>query len=228
MTQSKLDAIIYEDEHMLIFDKPSGMLTHRMPGVKGAALALQVVRDICNQRVYPVHRLDRATSGLIVFAKSSEDCKLLQSHWSEATKVYTTLARSDLQTPGDFTFDLKNEKGIPKAGHTRYRPLWSWGEYTCFSVQILTGRTHQIRRHFSRRVMNLVGDTTYGKGRINNLFREQYNFHRLCLHKCYLKIKHPHSKQDLQVYSPLPKEISSLFNQLNPKEIFPYKPFYQS
>lgn len=225
MTQGNLGAIVYEDEDYIALSKNSGVLTHRMPGVRDAPIALQYLRDRVGTYLYPVHRLDRATSGINIFAKSSEACRDLQHNWTTCQRFYIALAKSDLKEAGEFNFDLKDENKIPKPSLTLYRPLWSVRQYGCFSLSLKTGRTHQIRRHFSRRVMNLVGDTRYGKAVINNEFREQYHFHRLCLHKYQLEFVHPRTGLITKIFAPIASDIQDLFEKLGPKTMTGILPF---
>ena len=175
------------------------------------------MRNQTGKYLFPIHRLDRPVSGVILFALSSEIARKIKDNWhSEDTiKKYVTLARGHMDNPGSFDFSLKDKSsGILKEALTLFWPLHHFEDTTLYKVQIKTGRHHQIRRHFSRRCMNIIGDTTHGKSTVNHHFMEHYNLHRIFLHASELQIKHPVSNKLLKIQCPLPDELSKTLDMM--------------
>ena len=214
--------ILFKDEYFVVINKPSGMVVH--PGQGGdyrAPCALKVLKKQINQWLYPVHRLDRPTSGILIFGLNKEVTSKLMQSWSDTKKKYYALICGDYKEDGEFTFDLKardkidrdtgEKKDIWQNAHTIYWPKEQYpGKHCPFTfcdIEIKTGRMHQIRRHFARCVTPLAGDTKYGKGKFNRDLRERYNIHRLYLHCHTLEFKHPVSQEVIRVNCPLPDEL---------------------
>lgn len=173
-------------------------------------------------RVYPVNRIDKPVSGIVVFAKLPEGHRLLQENWPKDSteKTYLTLCKGRLEFEGQFDFPLKNlnNKSLPpKESLSLYYPLELFNNYTYLSVVIKTGRKHQIRRQFSRRCHNLVGDSTYGKGVINTLFRKEFGLNQIFLHAHKLSFEHPYSKKSIEILCPLPDSLGEILEKLRIK-----------
>jgi len=203
--------ILHHDEEILVVNKPPFMMVHPWKGGPRREKALMThVKEQTGEWVYPVHRLDRQTSGIVLFALKPGNVTFFKDRWhsDEVEKKYICLASGEIEEEGRFKNQLKNSKGHKQDALTEYRPLEFFNhlDYPCTlcDVTIRTGRKHQIRRHFSRHMKNVIGDTRHGKGPINDFFREQLNLHRLFLHAYYLKIPHPtkntllHFRQEMQ------------------------------
>ena len=203
--------ILHHDEEILVVNKPAFMMVHPWRGGPRREKALMThVKEQTGEWVYPVHRLDRQTSGIVLFALKSEHVTFYQDRWhsDEVEKKYYCLASGHLEEEGRFKNQLKTPKGHKQDALTEYRPMefFNHSEHPCTlcDVTIRTGRKHQIRRHFSRHMKNIIGDTRHGKGLINDFFRDQMDLHRLFLHAYYLKIPHPtknllmHFRQEMQ------------------------------
>jgi len=165
------------------------------------------VRNQTGHYLYPLHRIDRPVSGIVTFALSSEAASKLKLIWHEQSvkKEYLALVKGNLSGPGSFNFDLTNDKKVKQKAITHYIPVQNFGEWnTLVKVSIETGRKHQIRRHFSRRCHQVVGDTAHGKGKLNRLFREHYNLHRIFLHSSFFSFKHPYTSEIINISCPLP------------------------
>lgn len=213
--------VLFQDEHFVIVSKPSGMLVH--PYWKESnerECLLKYVRDQLKQYLYPFHRLDRATSGIVIFGLSKESTKKIQDIWhnEETEKYYKLLARGVFESSGIFEFTLQNEKKVKQDAKTQFWPLLFDDNVTYLSARIFTGRKHQIRRHFARTAHHLIGDTTYGKGNINRYYRENYKLNRLFLHCSDINFIHPYTNQRINIHDPLPSELESVLTKLNLKE----------
>lgn len=202
--------ILYRDEHFLAVDKPSGLLVHPYKRETNEREHLMKwVKAQTGEYLYPAHRLDRPTSGIVLFCLSSEAARDIQKIWGSDSvqKRYLTLARGQVEGPGEFNFELSDENKVKKEARTTYWPLAHFDDCTLLKVQIHTGRKHQIRRHFSRRMHNIVGDTAYGKGSINRPFREKYNLWRIFLHAYNLSFIHPYTNENVDIFSPLSEDL---------------------
>ncbi len=195
--------ILYRDARCVAVDKPSGVATHRGWADDDDAL-LQQVRDAVGCLVYPVNRLDRGASGIVLFALDRENAKLFSEAWSGADKRYLAITRG--HPPDHIVLD----HAIPKApGEDRVdavTEIWrkeDFGRYSLVEARPHTGRLHQIRRHLKHLSCPIIGDVRYGKGEHNRLWRERFGFHRLALHCTRLVVA------DLEVDSPLPADFAT-------------------
>ncbi len=208
--------ILYQDEYVVAASKPSGMLVHR--GWDNDKVVLMTeVRDIVGQWVYPVHRLDRGSSGIVLFALSSEIAATLGAAFAEqrVEKRYLALVRGVPDESGVIDNDVpKKEKGDRVPAVSEYRRIAVVGRYSLVEVRPRTGRLHQIRRHMKHISCPLIGDVRYGKGEHNRYFRENYNLHRLALHCHGLALQHPRADKRLEIRAPLPEELASAFVKL--------------
>ena len=206
--------ILYQDPYYVAIDKPPGLLVHRSPISRDRVFAVQTLRDQIGQRVYPVHRLDRATSGVLMFGLSAEAAGRLavrfQSH--EVDKAYLAVARGWVDESGLIDHPVTDEEGngVAQAAVTRYRRLatidlphavdrYPSARYSLVNITPQSGRRQQIRKHFKHISHHLIGDTTHGNGRHNRFFRERYDIHRLLLMSWQLGFRHPYSERRVLV-----------------------------
>jgi tRNA pseudouridine65 synthase len=196
---------LYRDPVLAVVDKPSGIVVH--PGwAQDDGGLLRQVRDALGQHVFPVHRLDRGASGVVVFALSSEIAGTLGRAFAagQVDKHYLALVRG--HPPADSVIDHPipaKEDGPRVPAVTAVRSLGTWGRYALCEARPVTGRLHQIRRHLKHIACPIIGDVNYGKGEHNRLFREQYALDRLALHAFRLVLPHPVSGAPLSVSAPL-------------------------
>lgn len=208
--------ILHRDEHVVVVNKPAGLLVHR-GWADDARPALQRVRDQVGARVYPVHRLDRSTSGVLLFALSPEDARLCQAEFDagRVNKRYLALCRGTDPSLGVVDHPLSNEDGSEKKpAVTHFRLLGASGRYGLYEARPLTGRTHQIRRHLKYMSHPIIGDVRYGKGEHNRYFRERFGFHRLALHAESLEMLHPRTGETMIWRAPLPAAFSKVLSEL--------------
>ncbi len=221
--------ILYRDEHYVAVDKPSGMLVHRSwIAEEEEVFLLQTLRDQIGQRVYPIHRLDRPTSGVILFALSSEAAREMCGVFEqrEVTKEYLAIVRGYTDESGHIDYALQEEPHKPaQQAITDYERLatvelpipigrYNTARYSLVRVTPLTGRMRQIRKHFHHIFHPLIGDTSHGEGRHNRLFRERFDCHRLLLHAHRLTLPLPDGTP-LSIEAPLPPEFQRLFHEFN-------------
>lgn len=192
--------VLYQDEQLVVVDKPSGMPVHRGWAQDGEPV-LQRLRDQVGRHLFPVHRLDRATSGVLVFAFSSSVARSMQELFGQGAveKRYLALCRGC--DPGLRRVDhplAKVKGGEPQPAVTDFMLLGKADRYGLYEVRPLGGRTHQIRRHLKHALHPIIGDVRYGKGEHNRIFRERYGFHRLALHCHMLAFPHPVTRRSLR------------------------------
>ncbi|MBI5512022.1 MAG: pseudouridylate synthase [Deltaproteobacteria bacterium] len=209
-------SILHLDEHLVAVNKPPGLLVHRGWARDGVP-ALQKLRDQLGRHVYPVHRLDRATSGVLLFAFCSEVARDLQRLFEAGAvdKRYLAVCRGHDPSLRRVDHPLAREKGGERrAAVTDFRLLGHFERYGLYEALPHTGRTHQIRRHLKHASHPIIGDTQYGKGEHNRLFRERFQFHHLALHCQRLAFEHPRRPGRLVIEAPLTQELARLLAQL--------------
>ncbi|MCB1802815.1 MAG: pseudouridylate synthase, partial [Gammaproteobacteria bacterium] len=175
-------SILYRDDHYVAVDKPPGLLVHRSPISRDRVFALQMLRDQLGRRVYPVHRLDRATSGVLLFALDAISAQHMVARFDarQVGKEYLAVARGWVDSEGFIDHPVADQDASATAqpAQTRYRCLarielpyavdrYPTSRYSLLTVTPLTGRRQQIRKHFKHISHHLVGDTTHGNGRHN-------------------------------------------------------------
>jgi tRNA pseudouridine65 synthase len=185
--------LLYRDDRVAAFNKPSGLLVHRGWGdadVVAVDLARRALGVIC----HPIHRLDRATSGVLLFALDAAACTFVQKAMEsgEAQKTYVALVRGIPPEEGTIDHPIPRREDGPRVpALTTYRRVHTFERYAVVEAMPKTGRLHQVRRHMKHISHPLIGDVNYGKGEHNRLFRERFNLHRLALHARRLVVPHP-------------------------------------
>ena len=218
--------ILFQDPHLVVVHKPPGLLMHRSPISQDRVFLLQTLRDQLGRRVYPIHRLDRATSGVLAFGLDSATAQAVAAQFEARTvrKDYLALARGWVDDSGLIDHPVSDEDGNHQAqpALTRYRCLrrvelphrvdrYPSTRYSLVEVEPLTGRRQQIRKHFKHISHHLIGDTTHGNGRHNRFFREQYGIHRLMLTARRLCFDHPVTGKRLCLEALPEREWQQLF-----------------
>ncbi|OIQ19185.1 MAG: hypothetical protein BM556_07825 [Bacteriovorax sp. MedPE-SWde] len=209
--------VLYWDEHYIAVTKPAGLLVHPFKErSKDRSHLMRSVKKQTDLYLYPVHRLDKPVSGVVLFGLSKEATRRIKEQWNtELTqKRYITLCRGEIDEEGKFDFDLKGDRG-PQEALTLYKRIATNGEYSLVDVEIKTGRMHQIRRHFSRRMFNIIGDSKYGRSAINNIFKMKYKFYRLFLHSYEFKFFHPFDNKWVTIRSSIPDELNHIIDDLD-------------
>jgi tRNA pseudouridine65 synthase len=227
--------ILYQDDHLIAVNKPSGLLVHRTNLDRHEMEnAMHTVRDQLGQWVYPFHRLDKATSGILLFALDKETARRMTQSFTDGTvaKSYLAVVRGftkeveridhPLRDQGDKMIDQSTDRDKPaKESITEYRRLaavelphpvgrYATARYSLIKASPLTGRNHQIRRHMKHIFHPVVGDTAYGDGKHNDFFRRQFDCRRLLLHARKIEFVHPHDGRKRSLEAPLDNAFNAL------------------
>lgn len=219
--------LIYRDRYYVAVDKPAGMLVHRTRISEDQRFVLQTLRDQLGRRVYPVHRLDRPTSGVLLFALSSEAARRLVDCFQQrqVAKRYLAVVRGYVDESGLIDYPLLSEGGVRQPAVTGFfrratveLPIpvsrYPSARYSLVELHPETGRMHQIRRHMKHLFHPVIGDTTHGDGRHNRLFREQFAVHRLLLMATGVRFRHPYSGVPVEIGLQPDSEMQRLFSRL--------------
>ena len=205
--------ILYQDEKLVAVDKPPGLLVHRTGLDAGETqFALQLLRDQLGRPVWPAHRLDKGTSGVLLFALDAETARALGQSFEAPDRVHKTyraVVRGWPPAEGLIDHPLKRLDDDARAGRvevqeaqTRYHTLeryelpLAYGGFPAtrcalVALEPLTGRRHQLRRHMKHIAHPIIGDATHGKGPLNRTVAELLGLQRLWLHALRLELIHP-------------------------------------
>lgn len=211
--------LLFVDAHVVVANKPSGLLVHR-GWDDDDDVAMFRVRDAIGARVHPLHRLDRGTSGALLFARSAEVTAALQKSFDAHAieKRYLALVRgTPRQAEGTIDHAIpKSEDGPRVPAVTHYRVVAKSAVDRCSLVEARpeTGRLHQIRRHLRHISHPLVGDVRYGSGAINRHYRAAYALHRLALHASALAFVHPVTGTRVEIIAPMPDDLGCALDRL--------------
>lgn len=231
--------ILYQDDHMVAIHKPSGLLVHRSELDRHETrFAVQLLRDQLGRHVHPAHRLDRGTSGVLVFALDKDSARHLggQFERQEVNKTYLAVVRGHPAEQGRIDHALTRRRddaewvGSRSADDaqdavTDFRRLatcelphavdrYPTSRYALVELSPLTGRRHQIRRHLKHIAHPIIGDATFGKGRHNRLFQELFGCQRMLLACARMQLVHPVSGQPLDLLAPLDGDFARVVDAL--------------
>ena len=226
------DHIVYDDDNLLIINKPRGLLLQRDDNPTHESLDV-MVGDYLKMTAMPIHRLDKDTSGLCIFAKNKkavdEMGKIFNDH-SQIEKHYLVLVNGVIDEDGVVDAPLRKSfekkkmivaplKSGAKSAITKYHILNKYKDYTLLDVELLTGRTHQIRAHMSYIRHHVVGDSKYGDYKVNNVFKRIFNFENQFLHASkikFLDIKGPlNYLKNREFTAHLPVELEEILKKLD-------------
>ncbi|MBD1396106.1 pseudouridylate synthase [Pontibacter sp. JH31] len=220
--------IVFEDERYVAINKPNGLLVHRTRiAEEKKEFALQMLRDQLGCQVYAAHRLDRGTSGVLLFAKSPEATGPLVKAFEEreVTKTYLAIVRGYTLEEDTIDNPIRPDKDhkhkAPQDAITRYTRLatielpipvgrYSTARYSLVQVQPETGRMHQIRKHFAHIRHYIVGDKRHGDWRHNQMFLEKLESPYLLLHAAQLDFTHPYTGEAMSIKAPMPQNMHRL------------------
>lgn len=229
--------IIYQDEYIVVVHKPAGLLVHRSDIDRHETrFAVQQLRDQIGKPVFPAHRLDKATSGLMLFALDSESCQRLMSQFAEllVDKTYWAIVRGWPAEQGVIDhpltrikdpYDKPRQKFEPQDAVTEFRRLQTFSlpiavdrypeaRYALVEAKPKTGRRHQIRRHLKHISHPIIGDVRYGKGNHNRLFREQLGIERMLLACTVMAFTHPQTGEPLRLECPVEASFQAAVEKL--------------
>ncbi len=222
--------MLYEDEHLLAVDKPSGLAVHG-----GTQVAIGLIEALRQLRPHApmlelVHRLDRETSGCLLVAKNRRTLTALHRAWQEGEveKYYVALVKGAWSRRGARQITAPLEKGRPAAGGRRrmrvaptgkiatseFTPRHVFGSTTLVEIRLLTGRMHQARVHAAHAGHPIAGDDQYGDRAFNRALRA-LGLKRLFLHAARLEFRHPVSGSKIRLKSPLPADLQAVLERLS-------------
>ncbi|MFA6034882.1 MAG: pseudouridine synthase [Myxococcota bacterium] len=207
--------VLYRDSRLLAVYKPSGLPVHR--GMDRSPVTLvDMVRDETGMPVaYPIHRLDRGTSGVVLFAMDAEAARVMQAllQGGGVRKTYLAIVRGVTPPEGLIDHPVPRRPGGERVDAvTRFKRLSSAviepREASLVELEPVTGRFHQLRRHMKHINHPIIGDSNYGKSSLNIAFRELHGLARLALHAVSLGFIHPFTGKRLEIVSALPADLS--------------------
>lgn len=213
--------IVYQDDHLIAINKPHGLLVHRSSIASDAKeFALQLLRDQVNRQVSPVHRLDRKTGGLLLFAfdKDVEIAMHQQFKNGEVIKKYLAILRGYAPDQLDIDYPLVKENGAIQEAFTSFVTLkraeidvalgkHPTSRYSLVEATPTTGRMHQLRKHFAHIFYPIIGDRKHGCNKQNKFFKEQWEMTTMLLHASELSFKHPVSGQQINLKASVQSEF---------------------
>ncbi len=221
--------ILYRDDYLIAINKPHGLLVHRSSIAADAEeFALQLLRDQVGLKVNPVHRLDRATGGILLFALDKQAEITMQQQFSEnkVDKKYLAIVRGYTPGNGEIDYPLRKENGSLQEAFTAYTTLkyaeiavpfgkHETSRYSLIEIKPTTGRMHQIRKHLSHVFHPIIGDRTHGCNKQNKLFKENWSMTTLLLHAAQLKFFHPVTGIGITIEAPIQGEFNRIMNIMN-------------
>ena len=205
--------ILYQDDYLVAINKPNGLLVHRTKIANDATeFALQILRDQMDRHVYPCHRLDRKTSGLLLFALDKSTNSLMQLQFSEGrvNKKYLSIVRGFTPNEEVIDYPLKKDNGKLQDAITKYKTVdrteleipfagHATSRYSLLEVEPLNGRMHQIRKHLAHIFHPIIGDRPHGCNKQNKLFKEKWNMMSMMLHAFSITFFHPITKEKINI-----------------------------
>lgn len=221
--------LLYQSPDIVAIDKPHGLLVHRSPMASNASeFAVQRLRDQLGQRVWPVHRLDRKTGGVLLFALSEAMNSAMQRQFMEGRvqKKYLAIVRG--YTPDEQTIDyaLRHpDTGVVQEALTHLKtrqraeiPLpfgkHSTSRYSLVELIPTTGRMHQLRKHMAHILHPIIGDRPHGCNKQNKLFLEQFGMNTTLLHAQELTFAHPETHEEITITAPVQAEFARMLEVL--------------
>jgi tRNA pseudouridine65 synthase len=221
--------IVYQDDHLIAINKPHGLLVHRSSIATDAKeFALQLLRDQVNRHVSPVHRLDRKTGGLLLFAfeKDVEIAMQQQFMNGEVQKKYLAVLRGYAPDQMDIDYPLAKENGTIQEAFTSFVTLRraeldvAFGKhptsrYSLVEATPTTGRMHQLRKHFAHIFYPIIGDRKHGCNKQNKFFKETWEMTTMLLHASELKFNHPVTGETVQLKAAVQAEFVRVMELMN-------------
>ncbi len=224
-----MNEILFRDDHFIAVEKRSGLVVHPTAMARDAVALLPIVRKMVGGPVYPLHRLDRGTSGLVLFALSQEAARrmgdLIQTR--QVDKQYLAVVRG-------YVDDCRVDHAIDDGEHQGKRVecvtdfyseervelpyevgRYATGRYNLVRARLLTGRRHQIRRHAAHLSHPVIGDTTHGDSDHNQLFRDAFKLSRLLLMATSMAFEHPFTQESVTIEAPIPARLQRVFDRFS-------------
>lgn len=197
--------IVYQDDFLVAINKPHGLLVHRSSIAADASeFAIQLLRDQLGRKVYPTHRLDRKTSGVLLFALDEETNRKMQQLFMNqgVSKTYRALVRGFIPENGTIDYALTTDDGKTQDAVTHYERMETFelpipfgkhatSRYSLVKLDPETGRMHQLRKHLAHIFYPIIGDRPHGCNKQNRFFLEQWQMNKMLLHAEEISFMHP-------------------------------------
>lgn len=221
--------IVYQDEYLIAINKPHGLLVHRSSIARNAKeFALQLLKAQIGKYVSPVHRLDRKTSGVLLFAleKDVEIAMHQKFMKGEVEKKYLAIVRGYSPDQMEIDYPLLKENGMMQEAFTEFKTLeraeleiplgkHATSRYSLIEAKPTTGRMHQLRKHFAHIFHPIIGDRKHGCNKQNRFFKEQWDITTMLLHASSLRFKHPITEEDIYISAPVQDEFKRVMKLMN-------------
>ncbi|MEZ0541050.1 pseudouridine synthase [Fibrella arboris] len=225
--------ILYQDSGLVAINKPHGLLVHRsFIAADASEFAVQLLRDQLGRRVYPVHRLDRKTGGVLLFALTESLNSVMQRQFADGQvhKTYLAIVRGHTPDALDIDYPLRRDDGDGKPGtwqeaFTALKTLQrtevpipfgkhQTSRYSLVELTPTTGRMHQLRKHMAHVFHPIIGDRPHGCNKQNKLFLEQFGLNTMLLHARQLQFAHPETGRPIGIQAPFQSEFSRMLGTL--------------
>jgi tRNA pseudouridine65 synthase len=221
-------SIIYQDDDLVAINKPHGLLVHRsFIAADTDVFAVQLLRDQLGQKVFPVHRLDRKTAGVLLFALNDEMNSLMQQQFQngDVKKIYHAIVRGFTPDNGEIDYPLKREDGTIQDAFTSYKTLQRTevpyqigrhptSRYSLVELTPTTGRMHQLRKHMAHIFHPIIGDRPHGCNKQNKYFKENLRMTSMMLHAMRVEFAHPGLKTPIDIHSDYQPEFKQALDIL--------------
>lgn len=221
--------ILFEDEDFVAINKPHGLLVHKSSiAADTSEFALQLLRDQIGKKVYPAHRLDRKTAGVLLFSLNKEMDSAIQTAFSQnlIKKEYLAVLRGHTDPEGTIDYPLKKENGTIQEALTHYQTLaiteidlpfgkFSTSRYSLVLAKPETGRMHQLRRHFAHIFHPIIGDRPHGCNKQNKLWKDTFQHDTMLLHAKSLAFSHPKTQENIFIQAQIQPEFERALGILN-------------
>jgi tRNA pseudouridine65 synthase len=232
--------VLYQDDDVIAINKPEGWLVHRSWLDKNETIVvMQTLRDQIGQHVYPIHRLDRPTSGVLIFALSSDIARFLSEQFAskQIEKTYHAIVRGYLDGEAIIDYPLVEEldkiadkfankdkpaqdavtfyKGLSKIELPIEVGKYKTARYSFVELKPQTGRKHQLRRHLKHIFHPIIGDSKHGDLHQNRAFTQYFGVKRLMLHASTVKIVHPITQKPITIHAKLSDDWLTVLKDFN-------------
>ncbi|WP_185218582.1 pseudouridine synthase [Sphingobacterium mizutaii] len=221
--------ILFENEDFVAINKPHGLLVHKSSiAADTSEFALQILRDQIGKKVYPAHRLDRKTAGVLLFSLNKEMDSAIQTAFSQnlIKKEYLAVLRGHTDPEGTIDYPLKKENGTIQEALTHYQTLatteidlpfgkFPTSRYSLVLAKPETGRMHQLRRHFAHIFHPIIGDRPHGCNKQNKLWKDTFQHDTMLLHAKSLAFSHPKTQENIFIQAQIQPEFERALGILN-------------
>lgn len=227
--------ILYRSDDLIAINKPHGLLVHRSPMAADASeFAVQLLRDQLGQRVYPVHRLDRKTGGVLLFALNEAMNATMQQQFMDGavSKTYLAIVRGFTPDSQEIDYPLRRDDGTVQDAFTTLKTLrrteinLPFGQHTTSRYSLVeltpaTGRMHQLRKHMAHILHPIIGDRPHGCNKQNKLFLAHFGMNTMLLHARQIQFQHPVLAETITVTAPWQAEFGRMLDTLFGNETLP-------